>query len=414
MADLFDLSDGAPPQQPQRGKFSAMAVLSALLPVAMARGGREGVAGLLQGFQQAQLRKQQELQQQQAFGLQQQQFQSAQADRTADNARQDAAAKMARDQLGVQRFESLVKPYGEFDTPEQFENYLSLVEPQARQWGIEPGALRARVPSKDKLLRKRVESAIKSIKPEMMEAYHQARASLQVKGETVPYDVWSQYTTQGVDEQGKPVTLPAAPQRPVTLSEGAVLVDPVTGEVIAQGSPKREPKGPQPNYEWVVRNGRPVQIREGTARAGDRPYAAGKEDTGPSAYSQERNVRNLQSIDELVGKVNNWTTGAGSLLRRIPATDARNFAAELDTLKANIAFGELTAMREASKTGGALGQVSNIELGLLQSALGALDAGQSPANIRAQLLKIRASIERWNAAHATNAPTGRPKNPFRR
>ena len=121
---------------------------------------------------------------------------------------------------------------------------------------------------------------------------------------------------------------------------------------------------------------------------------------GPSPYAQERNIRNLQSIDELSGKVNRWTTGVGSVLAGIPETDARNFAAELDTLKANIAFGELTAMREASKTGGALGQVSNIELGLLTSALGALDPGQSPANIKAQLQKIKASIERWNTAQS--------------
>lgn len=126
-------------------------------------------------------------------------------------------------------------------------------------------------------------------------------------------------------------------------------------------------------------------------------------DGGPSPYAQERNTRNLQSIDEISKKVNNWTTGVGSVLANIPATDARNFAAELNTLKANIAFGELTAMREASKTGGALGQVSERELALLTSALGALDPGQSPENIRQQLQKIKGSIERWSAA-AGGAP----------
>ena len=55
-------------------------------------------------------------------------------------------------------------------------------------------------------------------------------------------------------------------------------------------------------------------------------------------------------------------------------------------------------MREASKTGGALGQVSNIELNLLQSALGALDAGQSPENMKAQLTRIKESVGRWQRA----------------
>ena len=128
--------------------------------------------------------------------------------------------------------------------------------------------------------------------------------------------------------------------------------------------------------------------------------ATGKAAAGQSPYAKERNTRILQSVDELIDRVNLWTAGPGSTLSYIPGTDARDFAAELDTLKGNIGFGELTAMREASKTGGALGQVSNIELGMLTSALGGLDPGQSPANLQRQLAKVRGSIERWNAAQS--------------
>lgn len=116
------------------------------------------------------------------------------------------------------------------------------------------------------------------------------------------------------------------------------------------------------------------------------------------AYSDERSVRNIQSVDELMGKVNRWTTGIGSMLSKVPESDARNFDAELNTLKANIAFGELAAMRASSKTGGALGAVSERELKLLESSLGALDTGQSPQNVKTQLQKIKDSITRWNAA----------------
>ncbi len=121
-------------------------------------------------------------------------------------------------------------------------------------------------------------------------------------------------------------------------------------------------------------------------------------DGAPSPYATERAARTVQSVDELLGKVNKWTTGMGSLLSGIPESDARNFKAELDTLKANVAFNELTAMREASKTGGALGSVAVREMELLQSALGALDQGQSPDNLKAQLEKVRSSIERWQSA----------------
>ena len=55
-------------------------------------------------------------------------------------------------------------------------------------------------------------------------------------------------------------------------------------------------------------------------------------------------------------------------------------------------------MRAASKTGGALGQVSDREGQLLQSSLGALDIGQSPTQFKSQLQKIRDSIIRWSQA----------------
>lgn len=120
--------------------------------------------------------------------------------------------------------------------------------------------------------------------------------------------------------------------------------------------------------------------------------------SGITPYSDERSQRTVQSIDELTGQVNGWTTGWGSLLSSVPNTQAKTFNSQLNTLKAAIAFGELTAMREASKTGGALGNVSNIELGLLESALAGLDSAQSPEDFKGQLTKAKDSINRWRSA----------------
>lgn len=127
-----------------------------------------------------------------------------------------------------------------------------------------------------------------------------------------------------------------------------------------------------------------------------------------AAYQEEASIRNLQSITDLKGRVGPFTTGLGSLLSNIPATDAADFEADLKTLKANIAFGELAAMRAASKTGGALGNVSNKETALLESTLGALDTKQSSPNFLKNLNKIEASVNRWKAAVAKgrgNAPS---------
>ena len=71
------------------------------------------------------------------------------------------------------------------------------------------------------------------------------------------------------------------------------------------------------------------------------------------------------------------TTGFGSVLAGIPGTDAANLSSLLETIKANIGFDKLQAMREASPTGGALGQVAIQELVALQASLGALQQSQT-------------------------------------
>ena len=141
---------------------------------------------------------------------------------------------------------------------------------------------------------------------------------------------------------------------------------------------------------------------------------AGVEEISP--YQAERQTRNLQSVSELKLKVDT-TPGIFGKTAALPipsflrSEGFRNFRAELDTLKANIAFGELTAMREASKTGGALGQVSDKEGALLQAALGALDMTQSPENFKKQLQKINDSIVRWQTAIGTSQINQRETHP---
>ena len=74
---------------------------------------------------------------------------------------------------------------------------------------------------------------------------------------------------------------------------------------------------------------------------------------------------------------NGWSTGFASYLSSIPGTEAQALKNNLATIKANIGFDKLQAMRDASPTGGALGQVSERELGFLQSVFGSLDQSQS-------------------------------------
>jgi len=73
--------------------------------------------------------------------------------------------------------------------------------------------------------------------------------------------------------------------------------------------------------------------------------------------------------------------GFGSWLKDVPSTPAMGVKNMIKTIKANIGFGKLQSMREVSPTGGALGQVSNIELELLTSVIGGLEQAQSKEDV---------------------------------
>jgi hypothetical protein len=99
---------------------------------------------------------------------------------------------------------------------------------------------------------------------------------------------------------------------------------------------------------------------------------------------------NIQEIREVMENSTLPTTGVfGQVLRNIGGTGALDVKKLLDPIEAAIGFERLQAMRDASPTGGALGQVTERELTLLSSALGSLDQAQS----REQFLSRLANIE---------------------
>ena len=68
--------------------------------------------------------------------------------------------------------------------------------------------------------------------------------------------------------------------------------------------------------------------------------------------------------------------------------EARDLRRTLQSLQANTAFTRLQEMRDASKTGGALGNVSNVELELLMSSYGSLAQDLSPDRLQKNLKNI--------------------------
>lgn len=141
-----------------------------------------------------------------------------------------------------------------------------------------------------------------------------------------------------------------------------------------------------------------------------------------SLASKELKEEFLQTkIDSIQERANPWNTGfTGSLASAVKGTEAHDLKADVETLLANAGFDTLQDMRDNSPTGGALGQVSEKEIGLLQAAHQNLMQSQSyeqfQRNLKAfqeqrvrSLQNVREAYEqdykRFGGADDSNLPT---------
>jgi len=130
--------------------------------------------------------------------------------------------------------------------------------------------------------------------------------------------------------------------------------------------------------------------------------------------SFENATLQLDRMAEEAGKIQNneslWrAVGLVGWAPNIPGSAAADVTAQIKSLESQVGFSVLQAMRDASKTGGALGNVSNVELELLKSNLAALASAQSPAQYRQSLGQIvdytQRSKERLERAFLDTYPT---------
>ena len=104
-------------------------------------------------------------------------------------------------------------------------------------------------------------------------------------------------------------------------------------------------------------------------------------------------VQDVAAAKSLVSGTTAGLTGKGASF--IPGTDAYNLQQRLLTIKANLGFDRLQQMRDASPTGGALGQVAVQELQALQATVGSLELGQSKEELKKNLDKIDLHYNNW-------------------
>lgn len=157
-------------------------------------------------------------------------------------------------------------------------------------------------------------------------------------------------------------------------------------DTLAQGN--KPPAGyrytPEGNLEAI--KGGPADIKAGELGA---KQVKQKELSIAQAGSVLNEVKDAQKL------VGYSTVGVGGALRGLPMTPARDLDAKLTSIKANLGFDRLQQMRDASPTGGALGQVAVQELVALQSTVASLDQLQSPEQMRAALKKIETHYTNW-------------------
>jgi hypothetical protein len=196
------------------------------------------------------------------------------------------------------------------------------------------------------------------------------------------------------------------------LPPGSVMVN-STGEVIARGEPTKtadeKVSSEWKRYQELLKLGTPepearsiayktanLDFRKDLEESKKQEAAKRKQDQFSNTAGIIDNV--MTTLDTAVKQTGTFTAGTfGTPLSFLPGTAAKDLAANLETIKANLGFDRLQQMRDASPTGGALGQVAIQELVALQSTVASLDNQQSPSQLKKNLNKVKGHYEKWRA-----------------
>ena len=114
----------------------------------------------------------------------------------------------------------------------------------------------------------------------------------------------------------------------------------------------------------------------------------------PTAAYSEAALQAIQDVednlnDETYNPFTQTTGFLGNIMKAVPGTPAHDTAASINTIEAAIGFDRLQAMRDASPTGGALGQVSEMELRQLNASLGSLRQSSGREQFAANLAQVK-------------------------
>jgi hypothetical protein len=195
-------------------------------------------------------------------------------------------------------------------------------------------------------------------------------------------------------------------------------------EKLAAGITDLSPYQISPKGQFVKLGGKGQTINISTGAAGDKlgkippGYAARKTDEGYEMYEvkggppakktietekkteaqRQTTARTANIVKEDIGRLRsiiedqafyNPVTGpTGGIASEVPGSARKDAEALKNTIGANVGFDRLQAMREASKTGGALGAISEREMKQLEAVMGSIELDQSPEQLTRNLDRL--------------------------
>ncbi len=158
--------------------------------------------------------------------------------------------------------------------------------------------------------------------------------------------------------------------------------------------PQKPERGPAPEYEWITRNGNPMQIRKGSAQAGDRPYekaAANGPDPAKAAETRTKildaakALKTAKGLSSLTGnRIGNSDYNMGLSDEPRAGSSAANAAPLFKTLKSLMTLENLGLLK---------GAMSDKDLAFIQSAGSSLDTSMDDPTFIAELDKIIQKFE---------------------
>lgn len=176
------------------------------------------------------------------------------------------------------------------------------------------------------------------------------------------------------EEEAQRVRIAVAGRQPREPSAPVAVVDPATGKTVYVSREEAIGKTPASAMEGLS----PKEIQKREAALPQATSAVKSIESNADTFVKDlQALRNHPGLSQITGFV------AG----RAPGITGEGRAAQalFDKVVAKGGFQMLQSMRDASKTGGALGNVSNKDVSLLQSSFAAIDRKQNAPDVRAAI-----------------------------